>query len=506
MSYFIIYLIKSTVYLALFYAFFLTVMRGTTFFRFNRIMLLVGTFVCMLLPLHTVTVNEVKGIQLPMQVLDEMLVMRTSTDVETETTRNMTLPIQESSSTNPAPLLPYLLTGIYLTGVVVFLTTVIRSFRAVWKLIASQPKQWKDGYWLVIIPDKISSFSWSNYIVMNRDDYENYPQIMVHEQMHYLCRHSYDTLFMTLINAIHWFNPMVWLMRNELKQLHEFEADQGVINQGIDATQYQLLLVRKAVGKKLYNIANGFNHTKLKKRITMMIKEKTNGWERLKWLIVIPVVVGAMFIFAQTESEQTKSFEYYKEYFSGETKKYNFFKVSQGYTHTLIVDHKNRVYFDDENVSSPETLRSALSKLIQHLHTNPEGEVHYINFQYAPQVSAQQLCAYLQEIKDIYEEEKLIPLLYINDPSYTKSEHNKRYYGIEVTLNKEEGPLRNFTAYELANAVKQVTPNLTYNKQIRVEFRATKDQKMENVNEVRRLLRDLYSPQQVIFRQTLLPY
>ncbi|MBR4923177.1 MAG: hypothetical protein IKY99_06115, partial [Bacteroidaceae bacterium] len=264
MSYFIIYLIKSTVYLALFYVFFLTVMRGTTFFRFNRCMLLAGTFICMLLPLHTVTVNEVKGIQLPMQILDEMLVMRTVPETEKETTLSMTLPVQESNATAPVPLLPYLLAGIYLTGVTVFLIAAIRSFMAVWKLIASHPKQWKDGCWLVMVPHKIPSFSWSNYIVMNREDYENYPQIMIHERMHYLCRHSYDMLFITLVNAIHWFNPMVWIMRNELKQLHEFEADEGVIHQGIDATQYQLLLVRKAVGKKLYNIANGFNHTKLK--------------------------------------------------------------------------------------------------------------------------------------------------------------------------------------------------------------------------------------------------
>ncbi|MBR5613175.1 MAG: hypothetical protein IKW43_08585, partial [Bacteroidaceae bacterium] len=138
-------------------------------------------------------------------------------------------------------------------------------------------------------------------------------------------------------------------------------------------------------------------------------------------------------------------------------------------------------------------------------HTNSEEESHYINFQYEPQVSTQQLCAYLQEIKDIYEEEKLIPLVYLNNPWYIQGEHNKRYYGIEVTLNGKEQPLKNFTAYELANAVIQAAPNLINNKHIRVGFRATKDQRMENVNEVRCLLRDLYSPQQVIFRQTVLP-
>ena len=303
MSYFLIYLIKSTVYLGLFYAFFLMVMRSTTFFRFNRAMLLLGTFVCMLLPCYTITVNEVEGVQLPMQILDEMLVLKT-TDEPIETSA-IALPLQETASTASTFFLPIVLLSIYFLGMLVYLTMVIRSFAEVWKMIASHPKQWKDGCWLVITPEKIPSFSWSNYIVISEEDYRNYPQVLVHERMHYLCRHSYDILFFTIVHALHWFNPMVWLIRTELKQLHEFEADQGVINQGIDATQYQILLVKKAVGKKLYTIANGFNHTKLQKRITMMIQEKSNGWERLKWLVTVPVVMGAMLVFAQPEVKDT---------------------------------------------------------------------------------------------------------------------------------------------------------------------------------------------------------
>ena len=303
MSYFLIYLIKSTVYLGLFYAFFLVAMQSTTFFRFNRVMLLLGTLVCMLLPCYTITVNEVEGIQLPMQILDEILVLKTT--YEQIETSAIELPLQETAPTASTPFLPIVLLGIYIIGMLAYWFMVIRSFAEVWKMIASHPKQWKDGCWLVIIPEKIPSFSWSNYIVISEEDYRNYPQVLVHERMHYLCRHSYDILFFTIVHALHWFNPMVWLIRTELKQLHEFEADQGVINQGIDATQYQILLVKKAVGQKLYTIANGFNHTKLQKRITMMIKEKTNSWERLKWLVTVPVVMGAMLVFAQPEVKGT---------------------------------------------------------------------------------------------------------------------------------------------------------------------------------------------------------
>ena len=504
MSYFLIYLIKSTVYLGLFYAFFLIAMRGTTFFRLNRWMLLLGSVVCMLLPCYTLTVEEVEGMQLPMQVLDEMLVLRTPEEALTDST--MELPVQEAKTAVSTPILPMVLLGIYLLGMLIYLTMVIRSFKEVWKLIATHPKQWKDGCWLVILPDKTPSFSWSNYIIISEEDYRNYPQVLVHERMHYLCRHSYDILFMTFVHAIHWFNPMVWLIRTELKQLHEFEADQGVINQGVDATQYQLLLVKKAVGPKLYTIANGFNHTKLKKRITMMIQEKSNGWERLKWLIAVPVVAGAMLLFTEVEEEQTESLAYYKEYFKSEIQKYDFSKAQAGNVHSFNMGHGNEAYLKEKSIHSQEELRTSLTDLLGKVEKSPEEEWHCIGFSYEASTDMALVRLYLKEIKEAYEERKLTPLVFINEPSYANAdeEEMKRYYGIEVSFdNQEVRPLQNFTAQELANAVKQATSSLNQEKYVRIGFRATKEQKMENVNEVRRLLRDLYKPQQVIFKQTI---
>ena len=505
MSYLLIYLIKSTVYLGLFYAFFMIVMRGTTFFRFNRVMLLLGTFVCMLLPCYTITVNEVEGIQLPMQILDEMLILKTSD--EPIATSTIELSLQETAPTASTPFLPIILLGIYFLGMLAYWVMVIRSFAEVWKMIASHPKQWKDGCWLVIIPEKIPSFSWSNYIVISEEDYRNYPQVLVHERMHYLCRHSYDILFFTIVHAIHWFNPMVWLIRTELKQLHEFEADQGVIHQGIDATQYQLLLVKKAVGKKLYTIANGFNHTKLQKRITMMIQEKSNGWERLKWLMAVPVVAGAMLLFTEVEEKHVESLEFYKEYFKSEITKYDFLKVRDGHVHSFIMNDDNKAYFKDKLLRSPEEVKTALADVLNTIERSTEKEMHCIGFSYETHTDRTLASSYLNEIKEAYQAKKLTPLVFINEPSYANagSEDVKRYYGIEISFgDKKVRPLKDFTAQELSHAVKQASHSPNQNKLVRIGFRATKDQKMENVNEVRRLLRDLYKPQQVVFSQTIL--
>ena len=116
---------------------------------------------------------------------------------------------------------------------------------------------------------------------MNRKDYEAYPLIRLHEQMHVFYGHSWDSLWMQLLQVFHWFNPVVWLWQKELRDLHEYQADHGVISCGIDVKTYQLLLVEKAVGTRLYSMACGFDHCSLKKRITMMMERKTPGYLRI---------------------------------------------------------------------------------------------------------------------------------------------------------------------------------------------------------------------------------
>ena len=112
-------------------------------------------------------------------------------------------------------------------------------------------------------------------------------------------RHSIDLIYMELVILMQWFNPAVWLLKRELKDIHEYQADISVLESGIDATKYQLLLVKKAVGASSYTLANSFNHSKIKKRITMMLKEKSNKWARLKLLLLLPLGILTVYAFAR---------------------------------------------------------------------------------------------------------------------------------------------------------------------------------------------------------------
>jgi len=163
-------------------------------------------------------------------------------------------------------------------------------------------KQLENGIKLFIHKKDIAPFSWMKFIVISETDMnENGREIIIHEVAHIRHRHSLDLLVVDVCIILQWFNPAVWLIKQELQNIHEYQADEAVIKEGVNAKQYQLLLIKKAVGKRLYSMANSFNHSKLKKRITMMSKQKSSPWARWKYLYILPVVAVSITAFARPE-------------------------------------------------------------------------------------------------------------------------------------------------------------------------------------------------------------
>lgn len=279
----ILYLIKSTLYTAVFQSFYLLVMRKTTFFRLNRTVFIFGTLLCLLLPFVNIEMPSESMTVTPMAMIEAALI----SDGEAETVAAT----EYMTTVNWTALT---IICILVGGAVVSLSVTAISYIRMCKMIRSVRPTNVDGTEVRIIEDEIPSFSWGRHIVMSRKDLEENPAILTHEKMHVKCGHSFDLMAYTIVTTLQWFNPLVWIARTELKMLHEYEADELTIDKGIDATQYQLLLVKKAVGAKRFQLANGFNHSKLKNRITMMHKNKTNKWMRLAYLLCIPVLIGAM--------------------------------------------------------------------------------------------------------------------------------------------------------------------------------------------------------------------
>lgn len=298
---FFIYMLKSSFCLALLYGFYKLFFASTTRFSLNRWILVGGMLTCLLLPFISLELEHESLVQSPFMLMEEWqeeweqpvggISAAGTTEVSQEETVHCGWPV--------------FLVVAYLSGCAFVLLQWMVGYIRLFRWINRQEyKEWNGWRW-VLYDIPVRPFSWRRYIVMNRREYEEDSPVCLHEEMHCRYGHCYDNLLMQLVLAFHWWNPLVWKLKHELSGVHEYQADEGVLNQGIDAKTYQLLLVRKAVGSRLYSMACGFTHSSLKKRISMMSKKRNSKWVRLRVLLAVPLAAGVVYTFARPEMKKT---------------------------------------------------------------------------------------------------------------------------------------------------------------------------------------------------------
>jgi len=250
-------------------------------------------FFSLLIPCIEVTTRHQVEVQQAMLSIEQLLLM-----AELEAT-----PVEAGAVQETVASWIQIVLLVYLAGILFLACRSIYSLISLFRLIHSgKQEKLEKGVMLVVHHHEIAPFSWMKYIVISQKDLEeNGREILIHEMAHIHHRHSIDLLLADICIFFQWFNPGAWLLKQELQNIHEYEADETVINEGVNAKEYQLLLIKKAVGTRLYSMANSFNHSKLKKRITMMLKEKSNPWARLKYLYVLPLAAIAVTAFARPE-------------------------------------------------------------------------------------------------------------------------------------------------------------------------------------------------------------
>lgn len=305
--FFLIYMLKTALCLSVFYLFYRFWLSKETFHRFNRMVLIGLILVAFVIPSLKVSQN----FHLPQieQVFERLNIPEEETEQEhdlqkMEQVTTTTLHTQLEKERSDFTILTLGNLGfLYLGGALLLLLRYIFSIACIYRLIRnSEKKCWKGKIRLVVHQQNVAPFSWRHYIVLSRQDLEEYgEEIIAHEYAHIMHKHFRDLLLAEICLLFQWFNPAMWLFRKELKTVHEFEADESVLKAGIDAKKYQLLLIQKTVGTRLYSMVNSFDHSSLKKRITMMLKKKSNPWARLKYLYVLPLAVIAVAAFARPE-------------------------------------------------------------------------------------------------------------------------------------------------------------------------------------------------------------
>ena len=281
-----IYVIKAAITLALLYSCFFVFLSKETFHRFNRCMLVGIMLVSLVMPMFHFTTSH------PTTLNEEVYIVQNY--IENDAT-----PIIVSSEVQRITWIQ-VLTWIYLTGVAVMLILTIVQAIALTRFLRCGVRHTDSrGNTVILHNGEVPPFSIFRYIVMSVKDYETSRQyILTHEQEHIRLAHTYDLLLLQGMKTLQWFNPFIWFLSRDLKAVHEYEADQAVINQGIDAKSYQQLLVMKVVGNRLQPFTNNLNHGSLKKRIIMMYQKPSNRWLMLKALCAIPVAALTINTFA----------------------------------------------------------------------------------------------------------------------------------------------------------------------------------------------------------------
>lgn len=288
---FFIYSVKVAVCLTLFYLFHKLLMSRDTFHTFNRFAILSMMLLSLVLPLVHLSLDSETGINRGTVALEGLVAQTVVADGGNGVGDGLTL--------------TQVLLATYVLGVVLFVGKALLSVGSLLRLIRrARCVEVRNGIRIYTMQGDISPFSWFRYIIMSEKDWqENRREIVLHEMAHIRRCHSMDVAVCNMMIVFQWYNPAAWLLKRELQTLHEYEADEAVLSAGVDATHYQMLLIRKAVGERLFSMANNLNHNSLKKRITMMKIKRTNPVQKAKIAFVLPLAAMTVAAFASQKVE-----------------------------------------------------------------------------------------------------------------------------------------------------------------------------------------------------------
>ena len=389
-----IYILKSAIILALLYSCYIVFLSHDTFHRFKRFILHAILLLAFLLPAFRFTTHNPLALSPTVQQLYQLSEKMEEKQTQYAEQKEEAIPsdasligsqLTEQKTLSPSDVLWW----IYIGGFVFFLLYHLKNLASVSRQIRGGLRlKDRQGNTLVVKAGDFAPFSFLRWIVINLSDYEkNKESILLHEQAHIHFGHSYDILLLQLAKLFQWFNPFIYLMEREMKAVHEYEADEEVIHQGIDAQTYQLLIVSKAVGGRLQTLANNFNHSLIKSRIMMMNKKPTPKAAILKSFCLLPVAAFSLMAFAPVESTDTPTDPPTAGY------KYSFAKVDslefdESKPMPVSADHRYMMaqYWLEKNMQYPEEAkrRGIGGNIKLHPYVKADGSFTNVKFEEEP--------------------------------------------------------------------------------------------------------------------------
>ncbi len=279
------YIIKSGLCLLVLFSFYKLFLESENFHKIKRIYLILTLVVSLILPLITFSYT----VEIPVEQVDGTIVWTAS---ETNTSAPETSWWQRQ--------LPNILLVIYSIGFLVFSIRFIKNLRAL-VTEANRNDQLKDlPYIYVLLHKKLAPYSFFQYIFLNKKDFQNEKiasAVIEHEKAHVDQKHSFDLLFIRLVQIIFWFNPVFIFMQRSIRLNHEFLADARALQKAYSPLEYSNILFQYSSGHHHNSLSSPINHSLIKKRIIMITRSFSLKRLVFKSIIFLPVLGGCVYLF-----------------------------------------------------------------------------------------------------------------------------------------------------------------------------------------------------------------
>lgn len=293
MNFDFINIVESTIMLAIFYLFFKIFLKKETFFRMNRLYLLFSLSFSVTIPFLNFNLNYFTNFSSDGDILN------TITGVKQGYNELNAVIIYACTGKLTWTMIKDYISIIYILGVLI--STVFFVFglgKIAFMILHSGPKKY-GKYWIVETPEAMVPFSLFKWIIINPEKHssDDMKQIIAHERMHAFQLHSFDLVFVEVFVILFWFNPFIYWYRKSIREVHEYLADQAVVENGFDRIDYQQLLFNQVSGSRFIGLTSRFSYSLSKNRLKMLTMMKSKNISKIKIALAIPIAIVAIFLF-----------------------------------------------------------------------------------------------------------------------------------------------------------------------------------------------------------------
>ncbi len=297
------YLLESALCVAVLYSIYWLFLRRDTFFNVNRFYLLSAVIFSVVAPLLPIGWAPSTPSASMMILLEPVMITP-----------------EKIGKAFEAHLQWFTIVGVvYVTGIFIFLLRFGLQLIQLNRITRRFGIRNYQGRRVVFVDRSYPPFSFFHLVFINEASVPpgSLRAILEHEQVHIRQLHSLDMILIKLATILQWFNPIMWLAGREMKSIHEFLADEGVLQNGISRSSYQQMILDETMGIRVNDLTNNFNVSLLKKRIAMMTKSKSNFWAKSKVLLALPALLGLLFMFTVRSNSSAGTMN------AGDSKVYN---------------------------------------------------------------------------------------------------------------------------------------------------------------------------------------